>query len=328
MKATAIAHPNIALVKYWGKRDVELNLPAVGSISLTLKQLHTISQVEFRQDLDADILVINDQPASPQQTQRVSRFLDLIRRQAGVQDAAEVVSSNNFPTGAGLASSASAFASLALAGSTAAGLKLVPGRLSELARLGSGSAARSIFGGFAEMKIGERSDGSDAVAVQLADENYWDICILVAVTSEREKQIGSTEGMTRTAKSSPFYGQWIFSSQQDLEEMRNIIFTRNFNRLGEIAENNCLKMHAVALSAKPGLIYWNAATIEVMHAVRQMREDGLPAYFTIDAGPQVKVICQAKDSEDIRSRLEAINGVKQVLFTSPGAGAEIVEQPI
>ncbi len=325
MKATALAHPNIALVKYWGKRSPDLNLPAVGSISVTLNELHTISSVQFQEELADDLLILNGKPASAEQTARISRFLDRVRQKSGLKWRARVESRNNFPTGAGLASSASAFASLALAASKAAGLQLTPSQLSELARLGSGSAARSIFGGFVEMKIGVRADGSDAVAVQIADKDHWDIRILIAITSEEEKSIGSTEGMEHTARTSPFYGQWVFSSQQDLEEMRNAIFVRNFNRLGEIAEHNCLKMHAVALSARPGIIYWNPATLAAIQTIRELRQQGTPVYFTIDAGPQVKAICLSRNAEQVRDALNRVPGVKNLILSSPGGGAELVE---
>lgn len=325
MKATAKAHPNIALVKYWGKQNTDLNLPAVGSISLTLSGLSTISTVHFRDHLKSDSLILNREKASPEQTARVSRFLDIIRRQSGVSYKAKVISENDFPTGAGLASSASAFASLALAAGKAAGLDNSPARLSEIARLGSGSAARSVFGGFVEMKTGNRPDGSDAVAIQLQDENYWDIRLLIAITSEAEKNTGSTEGMLHTAKTSPYYGQWVFTSQADIEEMRRAIFTRNFRKLGEIAEHSCLKMHALAMSAQPGLIYWNSATVALIHEVRHMRHNGIPAYFTIDAGPQVKVICQPADVPVVRERLEKTPGVLRIIETAPGGSAQLLE---
>lgn len=325
MKATARAHPNIALVKYWGKQNTGLNLPAVGSISLTLSGLSTISTVHFRDNLKHDILIINGKKAPPGQTARVSRFLDIIRERSGISRKAAVTSENDFPTGAGLASSASAFASLALAAGKAAGLDVSPARLSEIARLGSGSAARSIFGGFVEMKTATRPDGSDAVAIQLQGENYWDIRLLIAITSEAEKSTGSTEGMLHTAKTSPYYEQWVLSSRADLTEMRRAIFTRNFHKLGEIAEHSCLKMHALMMSAQPGLIYWNNVTVALIHEVRRMRQGGIPAYFTIDAGPQVKVICLPGKVAAARERLEKISGVLRIIETAPGGSAQLIE---
>jgi len=325
-RVTARAHANIALVKYWGKRDTVLNLPAVGSISLTLDALHTTTTVVFSPRLKADELVLNGQPAAAAQLRRVRDFLSHVRNLAGISHFARVVSENNFPTGAGLASSASAFASLALAATRAAGVELSATSLSELARLGSGSAARSIFGGFVEMNPGTRPDGSDAVAHPLLPPQEWNIRLLIAITSESEKEIGSTEGMEHTAKTSPFYEQWVVSARQDIEAMREAIFQRDFTRLGEIAEHSCLKMHAVALSARPGLLYWNDTTIRLMHTVRQMRREGLPVYFTIDAGPQVKAICLPDIQDTVAQRLRTIPGVLRVIAAGPGPDAHILQE--
>lgn len=325
MKTTAIAHTNIALVKYWGKRDPALNLPATGSISLTLKELFTRTTVEFSADLAQDELILNGERANPRDEQRTSKFLDLIRVQAGIAIFARVTSENNFPTGAGLASSASGFAALALAAAHAAGLNLSPAQLSELARRGSGSAARSIFGGFVEMKAGARPDGSDAVAVQLHDETWWPLEMLILITSAAEKEIGSTAGMNRTAQTSPYYPAWVASSVEDLVAIRSAIDRRDFQQLGEIAEFSCFKMHGLALSARPAILYWNPLTVELIHAVRGLRQKGIPAYVTIDAGPQVKVICLPQYSEQIRTTLEAISGIQKIIKTSPGPGVKIVE---
>ncbi len=326
MKAKAIAHPNIALVKYWGKRDQKLNLPAVGSISITLKEMYTITSVEFLEKLKQDVLILNGKEANQKQLNRVSSFLDIIRNEAGFDYKAKTISENNFPTGAGLASSASAFASLALAGTEAAQLSYTKTELSELARRGSGSAPRSIFGGFVEMKTGELSNGSDAVAIQLADEHHWDIKIMVIITSENYKTVSSTNGMTLTAKTSPFYEQWVISSQNDLNAMRDAILNRNFSKLGELAEFSCLKMHAVALSANPGIIYWNPITIKCIELIRKMRQEGIPVYFTIDAGPQVKAICLPQYLESIKLELSKIDGINKIITTSLGSGAIIMEE--
>jgi diphosphomevalonate decarboxylase len=325
LEATSRAHSNIALIKYWGKRDSVLNLPAVGSIAITLREMFTVTTVTFDKKLKNDRLVINDRNADQGEKERVFRFLDLIRQQSKLPSAAEVISHNNFPTGAGLASSASAFASLALAGSAAAGISLDKSALSRLARRGSGSAPRSIFGGFTEMKKGEREDGADAIAVQLADENYWNIRLLIAVTSEEKKKTGSTEGMNLTAETSPYYPQWIASSPVDLQEMRQAIVGKDFEKLGELSEFSCLKMHAVMMSANPGLIYWNGATLDCIYAVREMRKSGIPVYFTIDAGPQVKVICLEKDAEIIQEQLRNLTGIKNIISTGLGPGASLLE---
>jgi diphosphomevalonate decarboxylase len=325
LKATAIAHANIALVKYWGKRQAALNLPAAGSISMTLKELFTRTSVCFQEDLSGDILFLDGRRAEAKPENRVSKFLDIIRQRAGITSFAEISTENNFPTAAGLASSASGFAALAAAASRAAGLSLSPGELSILARLGSGSAARSIFGGFVEMQPGVQEDGSDALAVQLYDENYWPLDMLICITSETKKSIGSTEGMARTAETSPFYSSWIASSRRDIEEMRAALAKKDFQQVGEITEFSCFKMHGLALSARPAILYWNDVTVTLIQEIRALRKTGIPAFITIDAGPQVKILCQPHDRPAIRNHLENIKGIKKIVTTSVGPGVRVLE---
>lgn len=326
MKTTAIAHANIALVKYWGKRNAELNLPAAGSISMTLKDLYTRTSVEFRNDLKHDRFILNGAPASPSRIARVSRFLNLFREKAAIRNAAEIISENNFPTGAGLASSASGFAALSVAASHAAGLYYPLERLSEFARRGSGSAARSIFGGFVEMQRGKRTDGGDAFAVPLYDEQYWPLEMLILITSEKSKDIGSTAGMEMTAATSPYYRQWINSSEKDLAAMREALAEKDFQKLGEIAEHSCLKMHGLALSARPGVLYWNEFTVALIREVRTLRRKGMPVYFTIDAGPQVKVICLPEQAARVAQHFAEMPGVRQMIHTTTGPGARVLKE--
>lgn len=323
MKATASAHANIALVKYWGKRDRRLNLPAAGSISATIQDLLTITTVAFRPDLEADTLMLNNHPAMTEQLDRVSRFLDLFRKAAGINLFASVESENNFPAGAGLASSASAFAALALASDAALGLNLSSQRLSELARRGSGSAARSIFGGFVEMNPGACSNGSDAFAHPLYPASHWPLELVVCITSDAQKITGSTQGMTLCGKTSPYYNAWIDSQPGDLESLRSAIDKRDFDALGRTMEHNCLKMHGLALSADPGLLYWNPATLALIHRVRQIRSSGVPAYFTIDAGPQVKIFCPPGESRKVENKIKDIDGLKRVILTTVGGAPSV-----
>lgn len=326
MKATATAHSNLALVKYWGKRNSALNLPAVGSISITLADLTTRTTVQFDSQFDRDTLMLNGVRTEAGKEKKVHAFLDIVRQQAKIKHFARVTSENNYPTGAGLASSASGFAALALASTQAAQLSLSPEQLSVLARRGSGSAARSIFGGFVEMKAGQKPDGTDSYAVELADENHWGINIIIAITTDQEKQIGSTEGMNQTALTSPFYTDWISSSKQDLNEMRSAIAAKDFQKLGEISEHSCLKMHGLAMSAKPGIVYWNATTISIIDFVRELRRKNLQCYFSIDAGPQVKIICLPNDAEKLENLVNNIPGVKRTIRTSLGPGAKLIEK--
>ncbi|MCP5051426.1 MAG: diphosphomevalonate decarboxylase [bacterium] len=323
MKRTATAHANIALVKYWGKRDTRLNLPATGSISITLKDLFTRTTVEFSPRLEGDTLILNGSPSHHEKEKRVSRYLDIFRQCARVDLFARVESENNFPTGAGLASSASAFAALAAAADGALNLQSSPTKLSELARRGSGSAARSIFGGLVEMNPGQKNDGSDAVASQLYPPGYWPLEVIIFITTQFQKPVGSTQGMNLTAETSPYYNDWIRSNAHDLDAMRRAIDTKDFQQLGEISEANCLKMHGLAMSANPGIIYWNGLTVTLLHEIRSLRKRGIPAYFTIDAGPQVKVLCPSGNSGKIKDELRHIPGIKQVMVTTTGPGVTI-----
>lgn len=324
--AAAAAHANIALIKYWGKRSMKQNLPAVGSISLTLDSLKTETAVRFDETLPNDVFTLNGQVIEGTSLKRVSNFLDIIFPSQLPRPRAEVVSTNNFPTGAGLASSASGFAALALSASHAAGQELDDKALSQLARQGSGSAARSIYGGFVEMQRGETNSGEDDYAQPIADENYWDIRLIVAATSEEQKSIGSTEGMNRTAETSPFYRTWVKTQSADLDAMRKAIKQKNFERVGELTEYSCFKMHGLAMSARPPLLYWNAVTVKLINTVRELRTNGIPAYVTMDAGPQVKILCQPEYVKKIKQALSTIDGIKQWWVCKPGPAAALISR--
>ena len=322
---TAIAGTNIALVKYWGKRDVALNLPATGSLSLTLDRLGTRTTVAF-DDGDRDRMILDGKPAGDAETARVSAFLDRVRARAELARRALVSSENSVPTAAGLASSASGFAALALAAARAAGLSLSPAELSALARVGSGSAARSIFSGFVEMARGERPDGSDAIAHALPEGDRWDVRLVVAITASGPKAMGSTAAMTHTARTSPFYDAWIAAVPADLAAARAAIAARDLAALGAVAERSALRMHAAAMAADPAIIYWNAATVAAIAAVRALRAGGTPAFVTIDAGPHVKALCRAADADAVAAALRAVPGVSETLIAAPGPGARVVEE--
>ena len=320
---TAVAGTNIALVKYWGKRDVALNLPATGSLSLTLDRLGTRTTVVF-DDGERDRLILDGAPAGDAETARVSAFLDRVRARAEIARRALVTTDNSVPTAAGLASSASGFAALALAAARAAGLALSPAELSALARVGSGSAARSIFGGFVEMARGERPDGSDAIAHALPEGDRWDVRLVVAITASGPKAMGSTAAMTHTARTSPFHDAWIASVPGDLAAARAAIAARDLPALGAVAERSALRMHAAAMAADPAIIYWNAATLAAIACVRALRSAGTPAFFTIDAGPHVKTLCHAADADAVAAALRAVPGVSDCLIAAPGPGARVV----
>ena len=320
------AQPNIALVKYWGKRDEVLNLPAVGSLSITLNRLWTRTGVRFVPGQSGDRVRLNGR-SDDVAARRVSAFLDLLRQRAGIDWGAEVDSHNNFPTAAGLASSASGFAALALAAACSLGLGLEPKELSALARRGSGSAARSVFGGFVEWAHGQRADGEDSIARPLRGCDHWPLRVVVAVTSTVSKAIGSTQGMRRTAATSPYHRAWIDTQETDLDAARIAIMARDFEALAAVSEHSCLKMHALAMAATPGLLYWNGATLEAIHAIRSLRDNGVPVFFTVDAGPQVKAVCLPEAAEAVAIALGAITGVLDVIECGLGEGAHVLSDP-
>jgi diphosphomevalonate decarboxylase len=315
----------MALAKYWGKRDEELNLPCTGSIAITLAGLTTTARVRFDKGLDEDRIVMNGHSVAPQVTERIHRFLALTRERAQVSVPAEVRLENSFPVAAGLASSASIFAALTVAATRALGLSLSPQELSALARRGSGSAARSIHGGYTEWLRGDCADGSDCYAVQLVPPEHWKLAVVVAITTEEPKPVGSREGMARTVAASPFFRAWQESHDNDLEEVRRGILDRNLGLLGRAAERNCLKMHAAAMASQPPLLYWNPTTLAVIHRVIDLRKERVEAYFTIDAGPQVKVLCGSADAPTVANTISRVPGVQRILLSEPGGAAEVVE---
>lgn len=324
-EVVAAANANVALAKYWGKRDEMLSLPYTGSLSVTLAGLTTTARVSFLGRLSEDRVFLSGQEAAGVEARRFRAFLELIRKSAGVDAKAEVEISSNFPVAAGLASSASTFAALAVAATSAVDLSLSSTQLSVLARRGSGSAARSIYGGYVEWLAGEASDGSDSFAVQVAPLDHWPIGIVIAVTDEGRKRVGSREGMAHAVKHSPFFPAWLESHDADLEAVRAGIHARDLQRVGTAAEHNCLKMHAVSLASQPALLYWTPATVAVMQRVVELRQQGLEAYFTIDAGPQVKVICLPQQRAAIAAEIGRVPGVQRVLLSEPGCGAQVVE---
>jgi len=320
---TARACANIALVKYWGKRDAALNMPAAGSISLALGALVTETTVAFDPDLANDVIDLDGAPARQDVAMRITAFLDLVRAQSGVQIRARVTSKNEFPTASGLASSASGFAALALAATKAGGLDLEPRALSVLARRGSGSAARSVFGGFARMHTGvNNEDGyAEPITSPLADRVRM---VIAVIGGGAPKQYTSRDAMEHTAKTSPLYRAWLDLVPRDLEACELALSSGDLEQLGTIAEANALAMHATAMAARPGLVYWRPATLAVLAQVRGLRECGVGAWATIDAGPHVKVLTSEEDAPTLAMQLRDIDGVTAVTISAPGGPATVV----
>ena len=319
--ATAISHPNIAFIKYWGNRDNESRLPVNGSVSMNLDGLVTRTTVSFQPSLPFDELIINGHEIVGKGLDRVSYILDLVREKAEIKMNAEVMSENNFPAGAGIASSAAAFAALALAGSKAAGLDLSEPELSVLARRGSGSASRSIPAGFVEWKMGEAE--SDSYAFSIAPTEHWNLVDCVAIVSSTHKKTGSTEGHA-IAGTSPLQEARVEDAPRRLEICRNAILKRDFEAFADIIEHDSDMMHAVMMTSKPPLMYWQSATVEIFHLVREWRASGLPVGYTVDAGPNVHVLCLVEYKAEVEKRLREIPGVKDVLVAGVGGAAKLV----
>ena len=319
--ATAIAHPNIAFIKYWGNRDQTLRLPENGSISMNLEELTTRTRITFDQAFSSDIFDLNGLRQSGPALQRVVTHLNVIRGIRGIATRAHVMSENNFPIGAGIASSASAFAALTVAAVNAMGLEMSEKDLSRLARRGSGSACRSIPTGYTEWYRG--SSDIDSFAVSIAKPNHWDLVDCIAVVAAAHKKTGSSEGH-KIASSSLFQAVRVADADRRIDRCRDALLARDFDALAEIIEEDSNMMHTVMMTSRPALFYWEPATIEIMKAVQTWRKTGIPAAYTIDAGPNVHIFCESKALENVKHRLASIPGVKEVLVAHPGSGAKIV----
>ncbi len=326
-QATAQAHPNIALIKYWGNRDQALRLPSNPSLSMNLDGLTTTTQVEFDPSLKSDVLILDGREVTGAGRERVGRFLDQVRDLCQTFEVLEtskvyarVESRNNFPAGAGLASSASGFAALAVAASAATGLKLSEAELSRLARLGSGSACRSVPGGFVEWPSG--ADDRSSFAYSIAPADHWDLVDVVALIDVEHKSVGSTEGHA-VADTSPLQAARVATAPDRLAQARSAVLGRDFAALADVVERDSLMMHAVMITSIPSLMYWQPATIAVMQAVVQWRANGLAACTTIDAGPNVHVICSAEAADEVALRLRVIPGVRQVITARAGGPARL-----
>jgi diphosphomevalonate decarboxylase len=326
VKATAIAHPNIALVKYWGKRDEKLILPHQSSLSVTLGPLAVTTSVEFTGEKGPDFIEINGKIAEGGERKRVEEALKLVRLEAGAKKklgAAKMVSRGDFPASAGLASSAAAFAALAVAARSAAGFKRDTRAESILARRGSGSASRSIEGGFVRWNRGKRADGKDSFAEQLFDEAHWpELRLLVGMVSREEKEVKSRDGMRSTVETSPYYPAWAKDAEREVKEIVRFIKRRDLEAVGEIAERNAWRMHATALGANPPLCYLKPATLGVIEACRQLRKEGVGVWFTLDAGPNPVLLTSAKDEARAVELVKA-HGASEVVKCVPGGDAKL-----
>ncbi len=320
MKVTAVAPSNIAFIKYWGVIDDMLRLPANTNISMNLSNLLTTTTVEFNSSFKEDEILFNGKKEENVSSRAIAQ-LNRIRKLANISEKAKVVTENNFPTSTGLSSSASGFAALSDAGAKAAGLNLSEKELSILARLGSGSACRSIPDGITEWKEGNSSETS--YAVSLYPHDYWDLVDVVAVVSVSKKDINTSEGH-KLANTSPFFATRLSLINKKVELLKKYLQEKNFTAFGELIEAEALEFHAILITSTPSLLYWFPQTIRVMKQVKKWRSEGLAVYFTINTGQDVHVLCQKKDAEKVAKFVEEIDEVQQVIINTSAQGARLV----
>lgn len=321
----ARAYTNIALIKYWGKENQELIIPMNNSLSLTLDAFYTETRVTFSEEIKHDQFYLDNQLQDSKATLKVSRFLDVIRSKADCSLRAVVKSQNFVPTAAGLASSASGLAALAGAASAALKLNLAPEELSRLARRGSGSASRSIYGGFAEWQKGNSDETSYAVKIP-SDHFEDDLSMIFVVVNDAQKDISSRDGMQRTVETSAFYDGWLETVLTDIAKAKQAIAEKNFTALGEVTEASALKMHGTTLAANPPFTYWSAESMKAMNLVRQIRNNGLSCYFTMDAGPNVKILVERKNEEALLNALKNQFDAQQLVVAHAGPAIEILSE--
>lgn len=322
-EASVRAHTNIALIKYWGKQNEEYILPMNSSLSLTLDAFYTETTVRFDTNLERDVFYLDGVEQTGNSLDKLQPILNGVRKQAGFTTFAHIESTNHVPTAAGLASSASGMAALAGAASIAAGLRLTESDLSRLARRGSGSASRSIYGGFVEWQKGNSDRSSYAIQIREAD---FDVGMVFLVVNKEKKKMSSREGMKRTVETSPYYEEWVETAERDLIDMKHALYKEDFQEIGKLTERSAMKMHATTLGANPPFTYWEPQTIEAMQLVDQLREEGIPAYYTMDAGPNVKVLCKFSDAKKIQQRAAEVFGEENCIISKPGPGLSVIEE--
>lgn len=305
----AFASANIALCKYWGKRNKELNLPVNDSLSISLGHLGSKTRlIPLSDDSEVDVVSLNGEVLANDDAfvVKLIQFLDYFRRDERTR--VQVETHNNIPTAAGLASSASGFAALTLAIDKFYGFNLPTDQLSALARMGSGSACRSLYSGFVQWEMGVREDGMDSHGYPL-EARWGNLRLGLLTLTEKAKAVGSREGMQRTIETAHLYQSWPAQAAADLLTLQSAITEQNFQRLGETAEHNALAMHATMIASWPPLLYWQPESVATMHKIWTLRENGLPVYFTMDAGPNIKLLFQAEDQAEIEAQFPHVTVV-------------------
>jgi diphosphomevalonate decarboxylase len=322
--AVAVAHPNVALSKYWGKREGPGNYPSVPSLSVTLSGLSTRTSVRFDDALAEDVVLLNGERAVGSVRARATALLDRVRKAAASHRSAEVVSRNDFPTASGLASSASGFAALALASVRAMGLDWDATLVSDLARRSSGSAARSVFDGYVELPAAPVGVTEDCLisAMSVAPLDLLPLVVLVCMTTDLPKTTGSSAGMLETVRRSPYTSAWLDEAPRIHARLLDALLACDFATVGELAEASSLAMHGSAIAA--GIVYWNGVTLDLLDLVRRLRGDGIEAYASVDAGPHVKIFLLERDVDAVRLAIDSVVGVTRVVQARPGRGATLV----
>lgn len=321
-RATARACSNIAFIKYWGNRDETLKLPMNSSISMNLDSIYTQTTVQWDEALKSDELVLNGEQTIGQALMRVSEHLAFIRQRLSIDSFAHVESANNFPMGAGIASSASSFAALTVAAVAAAGVILSERELTTIARLGSGSASRSIPAGFVIWHQGDSHESS--YAESFAPPDHWDLVDVIAIISGDHKAVGSRAGHT-SANTSDLQMARVSGAGERLRICQQAILERDFATFADVVEHDSNLMHAVMMTSRPPLFYWLPTTLTVMSAVRQWRAEGIQVCYTLDAGPNVHCICTRFYADMVVQLLHQIVGVQDVRMASVGGGACLIE---
>jgi len=319
-RVQARAYANIALCKYWGKLPGRGNFPATPSISLALDKLVTDTIVTALPQ-GPDRFILDHKKADQKSLAKLSAYLDLWRSRKFVRGYFKIESENSFPTGAGLASSASGYAALTLALSGFAHKKISISQLSRLSRQGSGSSARSVTGGLSKLPSGKNPSSQ---LIRSPEDIPWGM--VVAVVDCGKKEVGSTQGMEFSRTNSPYYKSWLMQAAKDYRSMLAAIRTMDFTRIGEICESNTLAMHACMIATRPSLIYWNEVTVFLISMAAMMRKKGLEAYCSIDAGPHVAFLTKREDFLKVKRRISKVFGVKSALVCYPAGDAKIIDR--
>lgn len=323
-KATAVSHSNIALVKYWGKGDEKLRLPVNSSVAISLDNLTTTTTVEFSESLEKDEVELVGVGFEEGEVEKVSKHLDRVREMAGISMRAKVVSNNSFPKAAGMASSASGFSALSVAAAKAAGLTLSEKELSILARQGSGSASRSVPGGVAVWHAGVSSETSFAERIDYPKE--WDLRVLLVMAEDTSaKKVGSTEGMA-LAVTSPYFKTAVSEAEANIDRIKAAMQKDDYKAFGKVIEDECFRLHMLCMTTTPNILYWRGVTVEVFQKLLKIRDNGIYAFFTVDAGPHVHVVCQAKDVEPVKAALGELSGIKTIIECGIGEGTRVIEE--